>query len=250
MASASEYKHQIDSCPDVRQGAGLRDDPCYLDCQAVTVQKPLKYITRNFHDRGCNPREMCYPGFLPQDGEGWAQCDIDNDSKLRHSKLTAVGQPQQLSALPVPTVPFMGNGCLNTDTEMNLRGLVTYNDKACMPRDTAYHNRRFDFFDHLCYNPVAVKNTVWNGNQAGADTRQQRMEGYKRCDNVGGSSVEGTMFDEHARHLQPVSMNRLNTYDASKYQGNYGNGGYNPNMESITGYAPPGSCSSNAAYFH
>jgi hypothetical protein len=220
MSSNFEYATVTDTRLDeqVLEGSGLHDDACYLDCTDTTKRKPLKYMTRNFHDRGCNPRELCFPGFLPKDGEGWAQCDIDNDSGLRHSKLTNAGFPQQFGGLPKPTVPFQGNGCIDTDTEMDLRGLDTFADKSCLPRDVAFHNRRFDYLDHLCYNPVAVKNVVWNGYQTGMDTRQQRIEDYSS--GPSGYAVQ--------RYEQPESRNPLATYDSSKYQGNYGNGGFIP----------------------
>jgi len=229
--SGLDYR-KYDVCPDSQDFTSLRDDPCYLDCQAKTVQKPLKYMINNFHNRGCNPRELCFPGYLPQDGEGWAQCDMDNDSDLRFAKLTNAGYPQQMPALPVPTVPFMGSGCLDSDTEMKLRGLDTFADKSCQPKDSAFHNRRFDFFDHLCYNPNAVKNTIWNGYQIGSDTRQQRVGGYQNCNsrNTRGNPTN-------------ITGNPESRFDSSQFQGNYGNSGYDSSMPDISGFAPAGSCS-------
>ena len=172
--------HKYKECPDYSVPARIHEDPCYIDCRANTSRKPLKYITRDFHNLGCNPNSLCYPGFLPQDGHGLPKCAIDVDSELRNgSRMTQLRFPQQLKCLPVPTVPFLQRGCHEPDTEMELRGLDTYSDKAAQPKDTCFYERHFDIFDHLCYNPNAVDNTVWPGYQGGVDTRHKRLEPYR-----------------------------------------------------------------------
>lgn len=178
QASQNAQRHY--NCPDNREQTGLRDDPCYIDCEANTARKPMKYITRDFHYQGCNPQSLCYPGYFTDDGPGIPRCAIDTDSELRNERpLTNLGFKQQLRCLPAPTIPFMGKGCVNTDVEMDLRGEDTNGSKPCLPRETNYHNRHFDIFDHLCYNPNAVDTTVYPYSQSGMDTRHIRQEPHR-----------------------------------------------------------------------
>ena len=177
---ASQFARRYDGCADNRELTGLKDDACYTDCRANTARRPMKYQTRDFHYLGCNPQSLCYPGFYTDDGPGLPRCAIDVDSNLRNeSTLTNLGFPQQLSCLPTPTVPYLGKGCLEADTEMELRPKQVSRDKPCLPRETNYHERHFDFFDHLCYNPNAVDNTVFPYNQSGMDTRHIRQEPHR-----------------------------------------------------------------------
>lgn len=170
----------------------LTDDPCYLDCRANTSRKQIKYITRNFRDLENNMGQaggMCNPPrqFLNHvtmqswDGPGVPACNIDVDSHLRIDPiLTNLGFPQQLPTFPAPTIPYLGKGCYNPEIEMDLRGQTTSEPNSCLPRETNYYERHFDFFDHLCYNPNNVDHTVYPVNQAGMDTRhllQSKLRG-------------------------------------------------------------------------
>lgn len=229
---------KYDNCPDNNRLTRLTDDPCAIDCRSYTSQKPIKFVTTNFHNMGCDPKSLCYPGYLPQDGNGWAQCNMDTDSDLRHSKLTQLRFKQQQKSLPVATVPFMGRGCLDTDIESSLWGADTYADKACQPKDSNFHNRHFSHFEALCFNPNAVKNTVWPGNQSGVDTRHQRKENYKYDGPNNINPRNPSIFSKYSSN----SPNSANSFNSSNYQGNYsllGISGYNKNMDTLQGYGPP-----------
>lgn len=238
------YK-KYSKCSDNMQLTRMNDDVCNIDCRSYTSQKPIKYYTTNFHNKGCNPQSLCYPGFTPQDGYGFPQCSIDKDSELRHSKITNVGYPQQLKCTPVPTVPYMGRGCLNADAESELRGVDTNGSKPCLPKDSAHHNRHFEDFSTLCFKPNAVKNTVWPGNQTGMDTRQQRIEPYRNC-NYGANNVNqrnpstyklinGNKTDFNVNRN---GMGKRYNYNPNEYQGNYGVSGYIENKKPLQGNGP------------
>lgn len=177
---AGQLAKRYSNCPDYREQTGLRDDICAVDCRANTGRRPLKYQTRNFHYAGVNPHSLCEVGIgLMDDGVGISQCAIDVDSHLRiDPPLTNLGFPQQLRCLPTQ-MPFLGRGCVDTDVEMHLRGKDTNGSKPCLPRETNFHDRHFDHFDHLCYNPNAVENTVFPYNQSGMDTRHIRQQPHR-----------------------------------------------------------------------
>lgn len=248
-STGNDYNYRkYDSCPDNNRLTRLTDDPCAVDCRSYTSQKPIKFITTNFHNLGCDPKSLCYPGYLPKDGNGWAQCKMDTDSELRQSKLTQLRFKQQQKSLPVATVPFMGRGCLNTDIESNLWGVDTYADKPCQPKDTRFHDRHFSHFESLCFNPNAVKNTVWPGNQSGVDTRHQRKENYSSgLGNVGPNNVNPrnpaafAKYSQVSGKLGVFGPDNNTSYNPSEYQGNYSHlniSGYNPRLESLQGYEP------------
>ena len=238
---ASAGARRFDGCADNRELAGIRDDPCYVDCRANTARRPMKYQTRDFHYLGCNPQSLCYPGFYPDDGPGIPRCAVDVDSHLRiDPPLTNLGFPQQLRCLPASTVPFLGRGCLEPDTEMELRGKDTNGSKPCLPRETNFYERHFDFFDHLCYNPNAVENTVYPYNQAGMDTRHIRQEAHRNGINcrpllaVAGGDLQNRNCDQketfkysagrfdhrgNKKNVNLVGANKLNRF-----------GPYNPDL--------------------
>lgn len=213
LPRGGRYSDKYENCGDQRKRlTSLSDDPCYIDCKSNTQRAEFGFRIENFRKKKCNPRDLCYPGYLPRDGEGFAQCDIDTDTDLRYSRLTRVGNPQQLRGLPIH-VPFMGNGCLDTDTESQLRSVDTFTSNVCQPRDSSFHNRTFDIFDHMCFNPNAVKNTVWDGSVIGEDTRNDYSDNYQECKTNG--KLNKKFFKK-----------RGNTYDPSMYQGNAGVNGY------------------------
>ena len=176
---------KYDQYSNHRSETNLKSDPCAIDCQANTARRPLKYSTTDFHNLGCNPQSLCSPWVgPPSDGPGIARCAIDVDSHLRNdSKLTQIRYKQQLRCLPVPTIPFLGRGCLDSDMEMSLRGKDTYADKSCLPRESNYEQRVYQHFDHLNYNPNAVNHTVFPYNQGGLPTRHIFLETYRNGEN-------------------------------------------------------------------
>lgn len=178
---------KYDKYPDNQKWTRDYDDQCYVDCRANTSRRPLRYITRNFHDLGLNPNSLQFPGFLPQDGEGVHPSGIDVDSDLRFSQLTNMSFPQQLQCLPVPTIPLLQKGCLDVTAEMELRGKDTYGDKTCKPQETTFYERSFQIFDHLGYNPNDVNKSVYpDCNQTGIDTRHLHVEPYRNGVNCTG----------------------------------------------------------------
>lgn len=239
--TGSQMARRFDTCPDNRKLAGLGDDPCYVDCKSNTARRPLKYVTRDFHYLGCNPQSLCYPGFLTDDGPGIPRCAIDVDSHLRiDPPLTNLGFPQQLRCLPAPTVPFMGRGCLESDAEMELRGKDTNASKPCLPRETNYYERHFDIFDHLCYNPNAVDNTVFPYNQSGMDTRHARQEphrngaGCKPLFSIAGGDFQNRGCDQKETWKYSAGRfdNRGNKTSVNLMKSNQKNkfGQYNPDL--------------------
>lgn len=210
---ATRYKH----CIDDRALTRRFDDPCYIDCRANTARAPLKYVTRNFHDLGCNPQSLCFPGFMPRDGHGIPSCAVDTDSKLKtETPLTNLGFKQQMRCLPVPTVPFLGKGCLESDTEMQLRGLDTYNDKSCLPREISFYERHFQTpaFEALCYNPNAVEHTVFPYHQVGMDTRHIRQEPHRQ-----GVNCKVKLVEEGVCGGTPESVFRSLSRNTGTFQG-------------------------------
>jgi hypothetical protein len=184
-----------DKCSDNREWTRDYDDPAYIDVRANQSRRPVKYVTRNFHQLGLNPESLCYPGFLPQDGKGIHPGGINIDSNLRFASLTNKSYPQQLECLPVPTIPFLQRGCLDADVEMELRGKDTYSGKESIPTETEFHNRHFDYFDHLCYNPNDPDHTVLPTPLfVGINTRHNHVESYRsgaQCTNVQSAIAGG-----------------------------------------------------------
>ena len=229
-----DYK-PYDNLPDNSQWTRLGDDIAYIDDKANRARRPLKYITRNYHTLGLNPNSLGYPGFFPQDGDGIHPAGINVDSGMRYAPLTNMSFPQQLRCLPVPTIPLLQKGCLNSNQEMELRGKDTYGDKACNPKDSTFYKRFFQTpaFEALCYNPNSVDSSVYPAcNQTGIDTRHLRIEPYRsgvNCSNVqlmvnGGARTGNCSF----RQSYPFAANRYdslgNRYD--KYGIRYDQGRY------------------------
>lgn len=225
-----------DNLPDNSQWTRLGDDIAYIDDKANRSRRPLRYITRDFHNQGLNPNSLGYPGFFPQDGEGIHPSGINIDSAMRYSALTNQAFPQQLPCLPVPTIPLLQKGCLDVKTEMELRGKDTYADKACNPKDSTFYERFFQTpaFEALCYNPNHPDISVFPAcNQTGIDTRHLRTEPYRsglHCSNLqlavkGGARTGNCSF----RQSHPYAANRYNSlgqrvnlngyrYDHGQYQ--------------------------------
>lgn len=184
-------------CSFVGKRTSAADDGCYVDYKESTSTKPMKYLVNNFHREGCAPNDVCYPGYMPSRDKGLSQCRIDDDTDLRFRKLTRARTPQQLACVPMATVPYMGRGCVSSDTEMQLRSaMTTVGGKPCKPYDTAHYERRFEVFDHLCFNPNATQNVIWPDTRGGMDTRQQRVETYP---------LNGTQNDPNNRNARNPS---------------------------------------------
>ena len=139
-------------CVDNREFTRLHDDPCERAYQHHESTKPLKYITRNFHDLGLNPQSTCTVGFLASDGKGIPRGGINSDSYLRVEKpLPRVADVQQLDKLPIHR-GFQGRGCGDPAIEVDLKsGLHNRPRKSGQPRESDHEKRVYEYVDHLCY---------------------------------------------------------------------------------------------------
>jgi hypothetical protein len=126
------------------------------------------------------------------------------------SKLTNIGLKQQLRCLPAGTVPFLGRGCLEPDTESELRGVDTTSKKSCNPKSSEFYKMSFEIFDSLCYNPQAEGTVVFPVNESGVDTRHTFMETYRNGENC----KPGRNFSPTMRNCDVKEMHK---YSAGRY---------------------------------
>ncbi len=190
----------IDKFCDQRDLTRLGEDQCYLIWRNHRSQKPLKYLTYQYHPYGCEVQATCYPGQFYNDGHVNA-CNIDAESALKldighqrlGNQLTNNNTHQELPMMPVQ-MPRI-RGCHHVDTESDLRFQPTENWKACTQiTEKGFNPVRFQYFSHLCYDPQETQFIIQEDSfqqafndpgyhRAGKETRHDRLEKYRNgCD--------------------------------------------------------------------
>ncbi len=132
----SLYINMNKNCVDIQKNPNfnvngltrLNADKCYLDEKFKISSAPGDYNLFNYYDCTCQApaiKEISTKNVMVtfNDGYGWSQCAIDKDSEFRTDpgKMTQVRSKKPLLTRPYLTVPYMGRGEGESDTESVLR---------------------------------------------------------------------------------------------------------------------------------
>lgn len=126
---------------NIQQLTRLKEDKCYLNSQNQISAGPGNYNVTNYKDCECKAPNtfdlsLQQPVVQYKDSYGWTStegCNIDNDSQFRNARnLTNLKEINQLFQRPYKTVPYMGKGAGDVNSESTLRnGEDTFQNRPC-----------------------------------------------------------------------------------------------------------------------